>query len=139
MSYVKTRGSLPYRLRHYLESVKVWEKKRGAIWNTSSCIKALQVWLLLSCIVCYTANTSEELIPAPWQMPVFSAIVITLTLINYVLLEEKSPWRKSPKKNDACPATKNSMGKALGWLFVLLLAVNLSFSYFLLHSFGWAY
>ncbi|SIR08378.1 hypothetical protein [Pontibacter lucknowensis] len=139
MSIIKTLGSIIYRLHQYLDAATFRETKRGATWSISSCIEILQVWLLLSCLLYYAVNTTEELVPSQLQVPIFSAVIFTLTLVNYVLLEQRWPWGKLFKIFLASSAPKNNPASALGWLLALLVVVNVLFSYFLLSNIDWAH
>lgn len=138
MSIIKTLGSLNYRLHQCLDEAMSRETKQGT-WNISSCIEILQVWLLLSCLVYYTVNTREELVPSHLQVPIFSAVVFTLTLVNYVLLEQRWPKGKFSKTVDTCSGPNNNLATALCWLLALLVVVNLLFSYFLLSNIDWTH
>lgn len=101
-------------------------------WKASFSMLVLEIWVLVSLIVYYAAFTKKDLLPDKVLDIVAIIFVLLLTIVKYFSFEYQDRWKFVIKTFDELPKHKNKIGTYVVWGIVLLILVNLIFSFYLL-------
>ena len=105
-------------------------------WKASFFILVLEIWLSLSVLNYYSA-IFKKTVSDKFLLIASILIVLVLTAIKYLNFEYQDRWKLVVKNFDRIPKQKNRIGTYLMWTIVILIIINLVFSFFLLSTVNW--
>jgi hypothetical protein len=106
-------------------------------WKAGIAIVALEIWLLLSIGVYYTVVTKVR-IQLNIKMPIIFVPFLAILLGNYLLFFANDRWKEYAQEFDQWPKAKNRLGSLIVFSLIILIIINLFFSFYLMSQVNWS-
>ncbi|MFP3599470.1 hypothetical protein [Chryseobacterium sp. SIMBA_029] len=100
-------------------------------FKTIVALGALEIWLLLSIGNYYSSITGENR-ELSIQDPIVFFPLILIFILNYFSFINTDVWKKYNEEFDKLPEAKNKRGGIIIWSIIILIIVNLIFSFYCL-------
>ena len=101
-------------------------------WKASISLLALELWLVISCYIYYDLLTEKGL-PSDNIIILYGSIIVgLLVLIKYLMFYRHDRWKSYVAEFDKWPKGQNKIGSILVGILVIIVIVNLIFSFYLL-------
>lgn len=106
-------------------------------WKASFFVLVLEIWLCLSVLNYYSVIVKKAVLSDEGLTTASISIVLVLAAIKYLNFEYQDRWKLVVKSFDSLPRQKNRIGAYVVWTIVVLIFINLVFSFFLLSRVDW--
>lgn len=120
---------------------KFWENiSYPRFWSdikASVSILALQIWLLISLFVYYNIFI-DRFFNLNDYLSLFFILVLILLIIDYYTFNNKNKWMIILDEFDKLPKKKNIIGSVVVGVFILLIILNLIYSFYLMSQIDWS-
>ncbi len=134
VSIKKAYDYLFYKIyKHFESGPSIWLSD----WKASFSILVLEIWLCLS-VLNYCSIIFKKALLSDTILTICSvSLVFLLAVIKYFTFEHQDRWKKVVKDFDDLPKNKNRIGSYVTLAVILIIIVNLIFSFFLLSKVKW--
>lgn len=120
-----------YKLyKHYEDSSTPW----WSDFKASVSIGILEIWLLLSTLNYFLLTTGKKIGELTLQQPLVFIPIVILFLLHYFSFIHTDIWKKFNQEFDQLPTEKNKVGSIIVWSVIIVIVVNMIFSYYLLYE-----
>jgi len=119
---------------------KFWENGHFTFWSewkASISIIVLQIWFILSLFVYYKIFINRYIHLAGDNIEIY-LVAIPIWGINYFIFHHHSKWRSIVVEFDKLPQEKNKIGGIIVWSIIILVVVNVIFSFYLMSQTDWS-
>lgn len=122
-----------YKLYNFWEKVsfpKFWSAFKAGV-----SLIALEIWLVMSLINYYNIFINRQFY---LTKNIFLVIGILVAAVNVVIFTYLDLWKEYNKEFDLLSKKKNIIGGIIVWSIIVLIIINLIYSFYLMNQVDWS-
>ena len=131
---ISLRRAYDYLFYKLYRSFEAAPSKWLSDWKALFVLMVIEIWIFLAALNYFSVLFPSVVLSDQFLVTTALFLVLVLALIKYFGFEHNGRWKTVVRRCDKLPPGQNRRGSYVLWSVILLVLINLVFSFFLLST-----